>query len=294
MHEYLRAVGFSRIESKEQLNQLLNMTEESYQTERTAVSANGNDFSERKKEFAPRMGIMLRGEYDEKGDYQRDYYFPYFMGTQEKFYDNISIERHAEKESYAGVCEDLSMGVTIIFYLQNIVDYLSEQRMNRNLLPPGTATIRFSGLSIDGRILLPVAKRMTEEENTEAILQRTRLLKAAREGDEEAIENLTLEDMDTYSMISRRIGKEDILSIVTTYFMPYGIESDKYSILGNIMAYRRYYNHISMEEVVVLTVESNDLTFDVCINRKDLLGEPEVGRRFKGTVWMQGSVEIQS
>ena len=100
--------------------------------------------------------------------------------------------------------------------------------------------------------------------------------------------------MDTYSMISRRIGKEDILSIVTTYFMPYGIESDKYSILGNIIAYRRYYNHISMEEVVVLTVESNDLTFDVCINRKDLLGEPEVGRRFKGTVWMQGSVEIQS
>ena len=183
MHEYLRAVGFSRIESKEQLNQLLNMTEESYQTERTAVSANGNDFSERKKEFAPRMGIMLRGEYDEKGDYQRDYYFPYFMGTQEKFYDNISIERHAEKESYAGVCEDLSMGVTIIFYLQNIVDYLSEQRMNRNLLPSGTATIRFSGLSIDGRILLPVAKRMTEEENTETILQRTRLLKAAREGD---------------------------------------------------------------------------------------------------------------
>ena len=43
-----------------------------------------------------------------------------------------------------------------------------------------------------------------------------------------------------------------------------------------------------------MTVESNDLTFDVCINRKDLLGEPEVGRRFKGTVWMQGSVEIQS
>ena len=65
MHEYLRAVGFSRIESKEQLNQLLNMTEESYQTERTAVSAKGNDFSERKKEFAPRMGIMLRGEYDD-------------------------------------------------------------------------------------------------------------------------------------------------------------------------------------------------------------------------------------
>ena len=294
MHEYLRAVGFSRIENKEQLNQLLNMTEESYQTERTAVSANGNDFSERKKEFAPRMGIMLRGEYDEKGDYQRDYYFPYFMGTQEKFYDNISIERHAEKESYAGVCEDLSMGVTIIFYLQNIVDYLSEQRMNRNLLPPGTATIRFSGLSIDGRILLPVAKRMTEEENTEAILQRTRLLKAAREGDEEAIENLTLEDMDTYSMISRRMADEDVFSIVSTFFMPYGVDCDHYNVLGEILNIEQVENSLTQEKIYVLTIESHDLIFEVCINQKDLLGEPEIGRRFKGIVWLQGEVIFHS
>ena len=35
MHEYLRALGFSRIESKEELNQLLKMAEESYQIERT-------------------------------------------------------------------------------------------------------------------------------------------------------------------------------------------------------------------------------------------------------------------
>ena len=45
-----------------------------------------------------------------------------------------------------------------------------------------------------------------------------------------AIENLTLEDIDTYSMLSRRIANEDILSIVDSYFMPYGIESDQYSI----------------------------------------------------------------
>ena len=292
MHEYLRAVGFSRIESKEQLNQLLNMTEESYQTERTAVSANGNDFSERKKEFAPRMGIMLRGEYDEKGDYQRDYYFPYFMGTQEKFYDNISIERHAEKESYAGVCEDLSMGVTIIFYLQNIVDYLSEQRMNRNLLPPGTATIRFSGLSIDGRILLPVAKRMTEEENTEAILQRTRLLKAAREGDEEAIENLTLEDMDTYSMLTHRVATEDIFTIVDSYFMPYGIQCDQYSVMGEILDFHSFRNVMTGEEILQLTIESNNMQFDVCINRDDLLGEPAVGRRLRAVIWLQGQLHF--
>lgn len=292
MHEYLRAAGFSSIENKEQLKHLLEMTEDSYQSEKTAFSGNGNDFSERKKEFAPRMGIILRGEYDEKGDYQRDYYFPYFEGTQEKFYDNISIERHAEKESYAGVCEDLSMGVTIIFYVQNIVDYLSERHLNH--LSSCTARIRFSGLSIDGRILLPVAKRMTEEENSEAILQRTRLLKAAREGDEEAIENLTLEDMDTYSMISRRIADEDVFSIVSTYFMPYGVECDHYNVLGEILNIEMVENSLTRERVYILTIESHDLIFEVCINQKDLLGEPAVGRRFKGIVWLQGNVSFQN
>jgi len=28
----------------------------------------------------------------------------------------------------------------------------------------------------------------------------------------------------------------------------------------------------------------------VCINAKDLIGEPEEGRRFKGVIWLQGFV----
>ncbi len=288
MHEYLRAVGFSEIKDKEQLNCLLQMTEESYQSERTSGSRNGIDFSERKKEFAPGMGIVLRGEYDEKENYQRGYYFPYFQGKQEKLYDSVTVERHAEKESYAGVCDDLSLGVSIIFYVQNVADLLNEKRLNQ--LSSCTATLRFTGLSINGKILLPVIKGMTEEENSDAVLQRTKLIQAARDGDEEAIENLTLEDMDTYSMISRRIANEDVFSIVSTYFMPYGVECDHYSILGEILECRKVENSLTEEQIYVLTVESHDLIFEVCINQKDLLGEPQVGRRFKGVIWLQGEM----
>ena len=39
-----------------------------------------------------------------------------------------------------------------------------------------------------------------------------------------------------------------------------------------------------------MTIESNNLIYDICINYKDLLGEPEVGRRFKGNIWLQGHV----
>ena len=153
-----------------------------------------------------------------------------------------------------------------------------------NQLSSSTATLRFTGLSISGKILLPVIKGMTEEENSDAVLQRTKLIQAARDGDEEAIENLTLEDMDTYSMISRRIANEDVFSIVSTYFMPYGVECDHYSILGEILECRKVENSLTEEQIYVLTVESHDLIFEVCINQKDLLGEPQVGRRFKGVI----------
>ena len=47
------------------------------------------------------------------------------------------------------------------------------------------------------------------------------------------------------------------------------------------------------EDVYLLQVECNDLNLLVCINSKDLLGEPAVGRRFKGQIWMQGSLNFQ-
>ena len=54
-----------------------------------------------------------------------------------------------------------------------------------------------------------------------------------------AIESLTLEDMDTYTTISKKIQKEDVFSLVDTYFMPYGVECDQYSILGEITECRK-------------------------------------------------------
>ena len=47
------------------------------------------------------------------------------------------------------------------------------------------------------------------------------------------------------------------------------------------------------EEIYQLHLECNDLLFSVCINSKDLLGEPAVGRRFKGQIWMQGRLNFE-
>ena len=46
------------------------------------------------------------------------------------------------------------------------------------------------------------------------------------------------------------------------------------------------------KEIYDLKLECNDLIFRVGINKMDLLGEPQPGRRFKGKIWMMGSVNF--
>ena len=148
-----------------------------------------------------------------------------------------------------------------------------------------------SGLSVSGTIVLPIQK---DEEQIERVKQatvtRNNLMEAARMGDEDAIETLTLEDMDMYTTISKKIQTEDIFSLVDTYFMPYGVECDQYAILGEIVGMRKVTNKITGEEIYILSIFCNELTFDVAINIIDLFGEPLVGRRFKGIIWLQGNI----
>ena len=106
------------------------------------------------------------------------------------------------------------------------------------------------------------------------------------------MESLTLEDIDTYSKVSQRLITEDVFSIVDTYFMPYGIECDRYSILGEILEMHTIQNEDTGEELYVMRLEVNELEFDVCVPIKNVIGEPAVGRRFKGNIWLQGRLNF--
>lgn len=72
--------------------------------------------------------------------------------------------------------------------------------------------------------------------------------------------------------------------------MPYGVECDHYSILAEIVNYSKIKNKITGEKIYLMTLNCNDMIFDMCINQDDLYGEPAVGRRFKGIIWMQGYI----
>ncbi|WP_047834895.1 DUF3881 family protein, partial [Robinsoniella sp. RHS] len=192
---------------------------------------------------------------------------------------------------YAGVCEDVRVGVSLIFYLQNAADY--KMQANLNKLSGQNISTTFSGLSTKGKILLPIQKSEQQiDTDKEATKNRNHLIAAARNGDEDAIESLTLEDIDTYTMISRRIMQEDVFTIVDTFFMPYGMECDQYHIMGEIKTCNKVKNTLSQEEIYQMKILCNEMVFDICINEKDLMGVPEEGRRFKGVIWLQGCLNF--
>lgn len=286
MHKFLRTIGFSDIRKKD-LEIILSEIIEHPDVMKVTKDSEGNEFVEMLKEFAPGIGIKVCGSYDEDDRFQMDYYYPFFDADTLTTQECIEVQKHAEKESYAGICDDTNLGVTLIFYMQNVADYLAEYQLQRKMPINGA---RLSALSTDGRIVLPVEKREKRNTSDYDYKDRSQLIAKAREGDEDAIESLTLEDMDTYSLISKRVLHEDILSIVTTSFMPYGVESDQYAILGEIVDIVQYRNRLSGDEIYKMKIECSDILFDVCINGKDLIGEPQIGRRFKGNIWMQGSV----
>lgn len=291
MHQYLRAIGFSRIKTPKQMHDLVLDVIQNADKRNYTSNSETTMLAEFCKDFAGRIGVTVCGEFDEKDEFSYEYSFPYFRGDGISTEEDISVERHAEKESYAGVCNDLRLGVSLIFYLQNMMDY-AKIKYSDNLPVRGTS-LTLSALSTEGKVLLPIRKNKADMERIEQeTTNRNKLIAQARQGDEDAIETLTLEDMDTYNAVSRKVRTEDILSLVDTYFMPYGVECDQYSILGEIMDCATETNQLTGEELWILALSCNDVVFDLCINKKDLYGEPMPGRRFKGTIWLQGIINF--
>lgn len=291
MHKFMRAIGFSEYTDRKKLQALL--TDVIMNADERAYTMNKEEvlLGEFCRNFAGRMGIAVCGEFDQEDKFIYEYYYPYLRGTGITTTEDVTVERHAAKESYAGICDDIKVGISMIFYLQNMIPYVKAQAMGE--LPIRGTTLTLTGLSTSGTILMPIQKNEDQKRRVQKESDnRNNLLAAARKGDEDAIETLTLEDMDMYTSISRRIQKEDVFSLVDTYFMPYGVECDHYSVLGEIQQVELVTNDITGEEIYLLKICCNELTFDVSINIIDLLGEPKVGRRFKGNLWLQGRINF--
>ena len=292
MHKYLRSVGFGKYQKKKEIVQLLDELERTADERKRIQIESDSNLCEVRAELAPNIGIAMVGETDENDIFRREYYYPYMIANDISSEVDCNIQRHTEKETFGGLLDEPRVGISLIFYLDNGFEYL-ERKMDH--VSQKVKAVKLTGLSIEGKILLPLHKTRKQIEKAQvAAKDRSSLMEAARNGDEDAMETLTIEDIDMYSQISRRVMKEDIYSIVDSSFMPSGIECDQYTVIGEILHVEEKINKISLEQVYDLKLNCNDMIFHVAINSQDLIGEPEVGRRFKGQIWMIGSAKFKT
>lgn len=291
MHSFLKTIGYSGLTKHQDEEKLIRRIIREAKV-CNIISEGSMNFAELQFEVADGVGIIVRGEYDDFDAFHPEHYFPYVRGNCVSLHEEVFVSKRVDTDAYTGMSEDFRVGVSIIFYLQNAVDYVKEQKSplgNGNIKHPVT----LSGLSCEGKILLPVYKdKKAEKIMNSDMNNRAELIAEAKRGNREAMESLAFDDFENYAQISKRIRTEDIYSIVDTTFIPYGSESDNYTVLATILEVNLTKNKYTGEEMYVMDLVCNSLDFTVCINKKDLLGEPAPGRRFRGIVWLQGYVEF--
>ena len=287
----MNAIGFGNINSKRELKNILTQVRTSFTQHDLIAQDEEMDICEYQKEYGAGIGIAMFGDRDIHEEFEKNYYYPFFLGTGITSHADVYIERRMDREAYAGICEDMKVGINLIFHLQNTVELLKERQRAKKSVKYKSVTL--SGLCNGGTILLPVLKdKEQEKRQKEEIHNRMMLVSAARMGDPAAIESLTMDDIDTYSKVSQRLVSEDVFSIVDTYIMPYGIECDHYSIMGEILELQIITNEYTKEEIYVMRLDVNELMFDICVPVKNVIGDAAVGRRFKGNMWLQGRINF--
>lgn len=298
MHLYLKAVGLGSINTRREYDKLIKqIIKESI--EKGTVMYSDIPYLPGDKVFPAQIkhyfnkvcGLSINGFYDPKRkSFKLDYVFPFLDGSVESYESEVSIGRKTEREAFNALCDEPGRGIALIFHLSNPIDYLMSKPIMADF---NDKTVRISAMANEGTVLLPVNKSEHQIDKCRAATAaRNNLINLAKKGDTSAIDNLTIEDLDTYTDIYKRMHNEDVFTIVDSSFMPSGFECDSYSIVGNIVESRLLSNSYTGEDVYVMTLECNDIVFDMCINARDLIGEPAEGRRFKGRIWLQGQVEF--
>ena len=289
MHRYFRTIGFARVDSDRDAREIL---EDLLFRNRDAVHhiamRNGDRLWELRIPLGERLGLTMGGYVAADGKLVRERYLPYIDADGITSTAECMIERHVDNEVYSGLIDDMRIGISLIFRLTNVAEYRQQRAKTPYKMPRG---VSIGGLCRDGKILLPVYKNERQRELLHITeRERARMISAAKDGDEGAMETLTASDLRLYESVNKRLRREDIYSIVESCFMPDGIECDLYVVIGEIREISRRKNWETGEIIWDFLLRTHDLQFHVYINSLDWHGEPTVGRRCKGTVGMQGGV----
>ena len=119
MHSYLKAVGFSKIKKRTEMKEIILDVIKNYDEKNVVEDHPDGVFAQFSRFYGNDCGITVCGQYDDDNRFHVEYYYPFFRGTGITTQEQVTVERHADKDAFSAACDDLRIGITLIFYLQN-------------------------------------------------------------------------------------------------------------------------------------------------------------------------------
>jgi|GEM_PF-6240110 hypothetical protein len=293
MRNYLSAIGFKGVWSapESKLWSLLSSTSKNPTRDRQFPLLDTGEIRRiAYRSFDGNTGLV-QGGYLTHDRFRRVFYFPYVIGSTLTKCEKCEIYPRHDGFSVLGVWDYPAFGCTAIFQMANIWDCMSRLPLSGRTLKPNG--VRFSGLAASGMILIPMEKSEDDRKFQKKYLETMKKDEEAWARGDFAASNRVLRQNEISGRASMHMmGRDDVYSIVDTFFLPEGFESDTYQILGDITAARQVQNDISGEKVWILDVSVCATTITVAVNVSDLRGEPAIHRRFRGNIWLQGAIEL--
>ena len=114
MHRFLRAIGFSKQYSKQEIDQLLGyvMNEPDYHT---IIKSVKTKYLEIRRQTGKKTGIVICGEYDQVGFFHVKHYFPYVFSDVFTALEDVVVNKRVDTDAYTGMCDDVRIGISLIF-----------------------------------------------------------------------------------------------------------------------------------------------------------------------------------
>ena len=240
------------------------------------------------KDVNGHAGIAVVGEIGESGGLVPEYYFPYLSSTHISSTAPLSYEKTATRDGFSGMCEDDRLGLALIFDVKNVPDVIRDQQ-DLQLGSASFQRVMLSMLLREATVLLPIGAKNSVPANSRRTFERS-LTEAEEQGDLEAVGRLAREEMLRFGRAIQRIRETDVLTVVESFFMPYGMESYSYYFLGDILSSALILNEITKERFYRMVISVNGVEFTAAVNEKDLQGIPSAGLRLKAKGMLMGEL----
>ena len=294
MWNYLCAIGFKGVQSapEKKLWSILSAASKEPSYERTfTLPETGGVRRMACREFDGGIGLA-QGGYVTGERFRRMSYYPYVSGTTLTKAEKIEIYPRHDGISVLGVWDYAAFGCTTIFHVVNAWDHMQRLPLSGKELK--TKGVRLSALCAGGMVLIPMDKTEDDRKFQKKYLETLhRDEEAWVNGDDGAASRRVIRQNDISGRAAMRMfGIDDIYTMIDTFFLPEGFESDTYQILGDITAARQVINSMTEEHVWILDVSVCGTIITVAVGASDLRGEPAIDRRFRGNIWLQGYIEV--